>query len=335
MSQAIVDLNADTFKKGDVLTRSGKTATVVAPAIHRTSRKFIGYDVDLLTDGSGFVPQRVTLFTADIRNNWTFKPAAEPATASFPIGVSFEINDEGDAVPESEAAPVATDSDANWTDDDGSDDDLIQALQAELADAQRTITRLEKENEFFDARCEDLIESRDSAIHHAEAVENRFTELTEQLAEARAELASFKSPSMRSGEGLGVGMTSAPVREFKIMRDITEADLCKMEKDEWQIQHMQFENGLNVVYFRYCQPAPVAPEPRKTVQPVGPHLVTIIPDTSAKPPRFDAETYLADMLMDCQNAAQEATADMPPAYQQLMNPRPLILSANPVKPEVR
>jgi hypothetical protein len=144
--------------------------------------------------------------------------------------------------------------------------------------------------------------------------------LTEQLAEARLASAPIQSAP-------AVNHTVAPVREFKIVRDITEADMCKMEKDGWQIQCMEFtSNGheyaatLNAVYFRYITPAPIAPEPlRASVKPVGP-TITIIPPTevNALRPTERADADLQTVLDYGKQVYEQTLAASPiPAFHPL------------------
>lgn len=342
MSQSFIDINATTFKKGDVLTRSGKIATIIQPAIHNTSRKFIGYEVDLLTDGKGFTPQRVTLFTADIRENWTL----EPAQASIPIGRFFEISD-GEAVPEQitfkdqdglrdhlglppaqHTMPKLTtffEAEAARQESNGApsvvaptDDSpvatIVADLNVQIEQLRDRNAKLESRNAEILSQIEILQQHRNAAWDDASAAHDRVDELTEQLAEARLAASPIQAAP-------AVDHTLAPVKEFRIVRGQTEAGLCQDEKNGWNPQHMQFfEDQLCVVYFRYVTPAPVAPEPLRTsVKTVGP-TVTIIPpaEVTALRPTERADADLQTVLDYGKQVYEQALAASPiPAFHPL------------------
>lgn len=475
MNQAIIDINEKTFKKGDVLTRPGKSATIVEPAKHRTSGKFIGYYADLLTDGSP-MPKRVTLFTADIRNDWKLQAAEEIAPISkheakwagrvaaflsnngivsfFDLHQSITLPREwrfttnlmtakavGECLLGAGCYPVqveSNDSEATrawsakaWFDlpagffsevmpevEPVVDEELtatatlIAQLRADVTRATALVDQKNREIEQLEDENQRLTETSQSAIDHDAAaadrnieamaqlhtendnlteqlaatrkdllgsldLEKRFVsevgaalgltgsfrddygtdrmieaihELTEQLAEARAELASLKSnsPAVPAAD-----VTSLRCEEVKTLhqkmgspsaREDADRELAAHLNSGWQKFDCSYVLGdmssfRFVTLTRTITPAPVAPEPRASfsVKPVG-NMVTIIPTEPAPAAhvRFNAEEYLANMLDDCQKAAEEAIADQLPAYEAILNPRPLALGVgNPVKPEVR
>ena len=325
--------------KGTIYTRAdGRSAEVLS--IEQDRKVGIkGVNVRITQDGRE--PSFAFMHTADIATWQLQKPEVAPVGEQH---AAPSVNAESPAQTNAQVIiELMEDLDRNAG--------LVDKLEAELGDAQRTITRLEKELEFSEARLDDITESRDSAIEHDAAAADRQIEvvaqlhtendkLTEQLAEALAELASLK---VNAPAAPAIDRTIAPKQEVHIERNVPGHYFAKMLNEGWEPLHTQFvpsgdpdrEDPLNVVFARYCQPAPIAPEPlRASVKPVGPQ-VTIIPDASAVSPRFNAESYMANVLNECTQAAEEAVADQMEVYNRLLNPRPLILSANPVKPEVR
>lgn len=75
------EITKNSFKRGDVLRKADRTATIIEPAEHRKSKKFIGFYADFLKDGE-VLPKTGTLFIADIPN---WKPWTAPVVAPKPI----------------------------------------------------------------------------------------------------------------------------------------------------------------------------------------------------------------------------------------------------------
>ena len=368
-------ITADTYKKDDVLvnrTDSTRTARVVE-AIKRDN-KFTGFLVvfnngkqgklskfDLEKDSCPWVLRGTSLESGDTLAHANGDQATgEAVEAPF---VQAEVIASGATseviMTEGEAHdfPI-TDTTPEWNE--------VEQLRKELEAANALVVLRDSKITELRAALDNLIDAQSPSADHSAAQDDRNAELqeqvnelrtdlekayqlvaernvtnkelTEQLDEARAELALSKVPAELKPVAASVDLSAVPHKEFSIIRDIKEADMCRMERDGWEIQHIQFMSdeyhagSLNIAYYRIVTPAPITPEPHKAVEAIpGTHIV-IQPVEAAPVERFNANEYMEEALTQSMNAANQAVIDRLPIYQKITN-RPLGLP--PMKPTAR
>lgn len=341
-------ITQDSYQKDDVLVNradSSRTARVIQPII--TKGKFTGFLVIFNTGKQG----KLSKFDLEkprcpwVKRGTTLEPIAEVSASngqsesvtSFPIGQMFSVNEDGKAeiepTPADRIAQLEAELKAANEQNDLKDtklnelrnamDDMIAGqtpsaaqLEAELAEARRLLEANHQEynklNDKWltaveeigrqDAEIERLTESRNSAIDMAAVANSLVEERSERIA---ADLETA---------------LAAPHKEFQILRNATPSDMCRMEKEGWEAQHMQFigddnADRLNVVYFRIIPAAPTAPEPLRasaSVKKVGPQMTIIQPDEipvrepASAPTMTRAQARFANMMEEVAAVGKEA-----------------------------
>lgn len=335
MTEPTVDkviVTKETYKPGDVLERSGggKIAKVVSISYHQRTHEFNGYNcVYISNEGSREQTGLLNLTSLEVpyeRGGWRLRKVMDAA----PV----EATSVDSSTPDPELTATAT---------------LIKHLQARVATLEwqhGEFDNLKRDLDNADAlvatleeRVEKLTEQRDEAIGELSAANDRAIELsdvddyedraeeianaqilTEQLAEARAELAELKSGQTTRPTD---DVLTPPQQEICVMRDITQFQFTEKINTSWTPIHMQFtqdtedplHDRLNVVFVKTMSSAPVEPR-RSNIALVGPQI-TIIPDE----PTNRADRDLADVLLAGAQAYRHALANSP-----VHAPRPLHIS---------
>lgn len=385
-----IDLN--TLNVGDVLKHPrGATAVIREIKMHQQNKhKRFGVQVNLTeADGKNrpSVPIREDVLKAWYLHQTAEQAAAEKAAEPAPADENANI------VAEPPAAPVDERELQSFT---GAGAQADASLKDEKESLFSEIMRLTDERSELRKRNQDLLDRAQKAETEKSKLEGQLHAALENLdqeiwghagcltiAEGNKDLPAEEkmSPAMKAVAQLRSDYDamvlrlgppsppmSAPCKEFKIVRHITEADLTRNERDGWIVEYMQFLNtdeftdALNVVYFRYSQPAPVQPQPgaTATVKTVAPDSIINPADELIKPateaemhleeadliearaevaptmnplPRFNADQWMAETLTASMNAANSVTVEQMSVYNDIRRKR--LPAMNPARPAPR
>jgi len=291
--------------KGTVYTRTdGRSAEIISVERHTKTREAIGVNVRITQDGHE--PVHALIRMSDLLSWQLRKPELAP---------------QSNLTPATDDSPVAT---------------VIADLHEQIAQLRDRNAKLEARNAELNSEVEQLHGLTALSAHMDD---KDIARLTEQLAEARAELASLKTSPIAAASA-AEPLTSW--QEVCVIRNITQQQFTDKLTAHWMPIHVQFiesrdekyEDRLNVVFTKTIT-APVDYSARRAVTPIG-KMVTIIPEARPQRQPFNAEEHMEGVLNECFQAAKDAVADQMPLYETILNRPAFVLGVGtPAKPEVR
>lgn len=283
------------LEPGTVLVRKDgtpKTATITSKAYDKKIKtKQNGYYADF-QEGDKTTNGHIPFEKLDI---WMLKPADDASVVA-------------ETTPAGDQVPFLTAEDIRLLKEQGKAADIIQAKDDEIAEAHTEVLRLTSRNSELQSRIRELEangwESNESALIAArQKIEmDAMRDELEKERHLREVAETSVSSLMRKLEARTAPEYALPVaaeppcKKFKIIRRAQESQMEDLEKEGWQIQHIQFsdavdyEGHLNIVYYRYA-PQPVQPQPTAAVK-------TVAPDSIINP----ADELLSHVVADKEEA---------------------------------